>query len=413
MTFAFLLFWLSVACVAYGYLIYPLVLYGAGCLFGKLRNPGYLEDARLPRITLLVAAHNEAAVIDERIKNALALDYPSAKLDIIVASDGSTDQTPAIVRRYAMQGVRLLDYPERRGKASVLNSAIAEARGEIILLSDANVRTDPMAARSLARWFDDVQVGAVCGRLILTDPKSGRNADGLYWKYETFLKKQEGRLGALLGSNGAIYAMRKEHFQPIPPGTIIDDFVIPLAARLRTGRHIIYDRDAIAYEETAPDIRAEFRRRTRIGTGGWQAIAMLWPLLNPRQGWIAFTFFSHKILRWACPFFLTMALLGNLLLCAIPLYRWLFVAQAALYLSALIGGVVPRAFPGARILRLANMFVHMNAALLVGFAHWISRRQTGIWPVTERPAPAGAGASPTTVDPEHRAASNAATFNPI
>ena len=222
----------------------------------------------------------------------------------MIGLDGCSDGTAAIVRRFEDRGVRLLDFEERRGKASVLNAAMNHVEGEIVLMSDANTEIDPQAARRLVRWFQDSRVGAVVGRLILTDPRSGSNADGLYWKYETFLKRCEGRLGALLGANGAIYAIRRELYVPIPPETIIDDFVIPLLAKLRSGCAIVYDCDAVAREETPPDVASEFHRRARIGAGGFQSIGLLWPLLDPRRGWVAFTFLSHKVLRWLCPFFL-------------------------------------------------------------------------------------------------------------
>src|SRR5205823_14619527 len=150
---------------------------------------------------------------------------------------------------YAGRGIRLLDYSERQGKAAVLNSAFAELSGEIVLLSDANTQTDPAALRKIVRWFRQPAVGVVCGRLVLTDPRTGRNVDSLYWRYETFLKRCEGRLGALLGANGGIYAIRKAFFTPIPAGTVLDDFIIPLLAKLRTGCTILYDDEAVAQEE--------------------------------------------------------------------------------------------------------------------------------------------------------------------
>src|SRR5262249_31055742 len=143
----------------------------------------------------------------------------------------------------------------------------------------------------------------------------------LYWKYETFLKANEGQLGALLGANGAIYAIRREVFSPIPHETIVDDFVIPLKAKLRTGCAIAYDPGAIALEETPATIASEFHRRSRIGAGGFQSIALLWKLMNPRLGWVAFTFFSHKVLRWLCPFFLLVLMVSNLLLWGEPFYQ--------------------------------------------------------------------------------------------
>lgn len=379
-------FWTCAALVLYAYAGYPLLIWALSRAPGRRVDPPSADDAELPTVSLLLAAYNEELVIDDRLRNALVMDYPSEKYEVVVGSDGSTDRTAERVRSFADHGVRLLDYAENRGKATVLNSAMAEVRGEVVLLSDANTHIDPAAARHLVRWFVDPGVGAVVGRLVLVDAATGRNADGLYWKYETFLKRCEGRLGALLGANGAIYALRRDLYVPIPPGTIVDDFVIPLLAKLRTGCRIIYDCEAIAVEETAPDLGAEFHRRARIGAGGFQSIGMLWRLLDPRRGWIAFTFLSHKILRWLCPFFLIGALVANVLLWREPMYRLLLAAQAVFYLGSLIVIVIPAGTRVARPLRLAAMFTSMNAALLVGFWRWLFGRQRAAWKRTARVA---------------------------
>src|SRR5258706_5812175 len=277
-------FWICIAAILYAYAGYPILIAVCRALFGRRKEPREIADADLPCVSLLIVAHNEQAVIEARLRNALASDYPPDKLEIVVASDGSSDATLAIVQRYRHRGVQLLHDPQRRGKAATINAAIPQLAGDIVILSDANTEVDPTALHRLARWFADSAVGAVCGRLLLSDPATGANADGFYWRYETFLKRCEGRLGALLGANGAIYAIRRECFVPIPPGTIIDDFVIPLLSKLTNGGAIVYDTDVVAREETAPNVASEFRRRARIGAGGFQAI---WPLLrisDPRRG---------------------------------------------------------------------------------------------------------------------------------
>jgi cellulose synthase/poly-beta-1,6-N-acetylglucosamine synthase-like glycosyltransferase len=239
----------------------------------------------------------------------------------------------------------------------------------------------------LVRWFRDETVGAVCGRLVLTDPRSGRNVDGLYWRYETHLKRCEARLGALLGANGAIYAIRRSLFPRLPDGTAVDDFVVPLLAKLRTGCRIVYDADAVAREESAPDLTGEFRRRARIGAGGFQALGVLWRLLSPRHGWTAFALWSHKVLRWVCPFLMIGAVLGGLALAAHPLYRWMLVAQAIFYTLCAAGAVVPATGRrGSRVLRALSMFAAMNLALLLGFGRWLRGTQTGLWQRTARSA---------------------------
>ena len=377
------MFWVCAALVCYAYLVYPLLIWGLARWFGR-QGEIPASDGELPTVSLLIAAHNEEAEIEKRIQTALLMDYPADRLDIVVASDGSSDGTAEIVRRYAGRGIRLLDYSERQGKAAVLNSAFAELSGEIVLLSDANTQTDPAALRKIVRWFRQPAVGVVCGRLVLTDPRTGRNVDSLYWRYETFLKRCEGRLGALLGSNGAIYAIRRALFAPVPSGTIADDLVIPLQARLRTGCKIIYEYEAVAWEETPPDIRSEFRRRSRIGAGGFQSIGMLCGLLHPRQGWVAFTFLSHKICRWFCPFFLFGALLSNLVLWDWPLYLPCLVGQLGFYSGSLVAGFLPPRLQSLKALRLTTMFTGMNAALLVGFCRWVWGNQTGSWERTVR-----------------------------
>jgi cellulose synthase/poly-beta-1,6-N-acetylglucosamine synthase-like glycosyltransferase len=377
-------FWGCVALIVYAYAVYPIVVLALSKLFGK--SPvGYAPctDGDLPSVSLLIAAYNEEQVIAQRIENALALDYPADRLEIVIASDGSTDNTARIVRGFTDQRIRLLESPLRRGKATVLNAAFRHLRGEIVVLSDANTFTDSAALRRMTRWFDDPNIGSVCGRLVLTDPATGRNVDGLYWKYETFLKTCEGRLGALLGANGAIYAVRRSHFAGIWSDTIVDDFVIPLVTRLRHGTTIVYDKTAIAYEETPHDFGAEFRRRSRIGAGGFQSIVRLRALLAPRHGWLAFTFLSHKVLRWLCPFLLIGAAVTNLALLHEPFYRVTMAIQLLGYGFSLLG-LATGTRAALKPLRLATMFTAMNAALLVGFWRWASGGQQGIWQRTAR-----------------------------
>jgi len=379
-------FWISALLVAYTYVGYPLTIYVLSRLFGRRNQPAEIRDEQTPSLSLLIAAYNERSVIAERIENALNMDYPSDKLEIVVASDGSTDGTNEIVRCYADRGVVLLPFPQRRGKSVVLNDAIGRLRGEVMILSDANTMMDRQAAKRLARWFSDPMVGAVSGWLDLYDSRTGRNADGVYWRYENFLKRCEGRLHAVLGANGAIYAMRRALYQPIPSDTLIDDLTIPLLAKLRTGCRIVYDKQAVAREETAPDIQSEFRRRARIGAGGFQAIARLWPLLHPRFGWTAFAFLSHKILRWASPFFLVGMLLSNLLLAGDHSYRTLLLGQLAFYALAIVGSKIALQGWVGRLLRLPTLFTTVNAALLVGFVRWTLGPQSGVWIRTPRMA---------------------------
>jgi cellulose synthase/poly-beta-1,6-N-acetylglucosamine synthase-like glycosyltransferase len=317
--------------------------------------------------------------------DALRLDYPPEKLEIAVVSDGSTDRTAAIVRGFADRGVRLFDERERRGKAGAIANAVPRLRGEVVLLSDANTRLEPGAAARLARWFGDPEVGVATARLVLTDPASGRNADGLYWNYECRIRAAEARLGALLGANGAAYAIRRDLFPDIPAGTIVDDLVIPLLARLRSGCSIVLDGSAVAREEAAPGPASEFRRRARIGAGGWQALAILGPLLDPRRGWIAFALLSHKVLRWSGPFLLVAIAVSGAWIAWEG--GWLGPAVTPALVLGLMAALA-LAVPGrwARPARLPGLFLLLNAALLAGFIRWATGRASGTWTPTPRRA---------------------------
>lgn len=384
-----ILFWTALGLTVYTYAIYPLLL----VVLCRLQQPRRVAspqmtapcdpDREWPMVSLIIAAYREEAVILQRLNNALLCDYPADRLEILIGCDGNEDATGELVASCPDARVRLLQFEQRRGKPSVLNDCVAQARGEILVFSDANTFFEPDAIRQLVRHFDDPGTGGVCGKLLLIDPETGGNVDGLYWRYENFLKEREGQLGALLGVNGAIYAMRRSLFQPIPSETIVDDFLIGMRIHQQQAR-LIYDATAVATEESAPDIDAEFHRRARIGAGGFQSLAWLWPLLSPARGNVALAFWSHKVLRWFCPMLLVVALLSNLLLLDRPLYQVTLAAQLLLYVAALLGKSIGGASLPARLSRLPAMFVSMNAALLVGFVRWLSGRQRAAWKRTDR-----------------------------
>jgi len=381
------LLWVSLALVAYAYLGYPVLVHVLARLCGRRVAPPVASEEKLPNVSLLISAWNEEKWIADRVLNALHQDYPADRLRVVIASDGSTDRTCQIVRDLAARypgRVVLRDFHERRGKATVLNSVLPELRTGIVVFSDANTFFDRDAVRNLVRWFGDRDVAAVCGKLHLIDSGTGLNVDSLYWRYENFLKEREARLGALLGANGAVYAIRKSGYIPIPGDTIIDDFVIPLQIKLRTRGRIVYDEQAVATEETPPHVSDEFRRRARIGAGGFQSLSRLWPLALPTAGWTALAFVSHKLLRWIAPLWLLVALGTNLLLLYQPGYRLLLALQVAFYALAALGLFLPGNGRLTRGLRLATLFTSMNAALAVGFWRWLAGLQGGTWQRTVR-----------------------------
>lgn len=386
MTTLAVLFWLSLALVAYSYAGYPLLLAGLSRWRGRdpqpPRDPSAPGD--WPMVSLIIAAYREEKIILQRIHNALLLDYPADRLEILIGCDGDLDGTGELVRSVSDPRVKLLQFPQRRGKPAVLNDCVAAAQGEVLTFSDANTFWRPEALKQLVRHFRDPSVGGVCGQLLITDPVTGDNADGVYWNYENFLKRHEGRLGALLGCNGAIYALRPWLYQPIPSGTIVDDFLIGMRVHLR-GKRLLFEERAIADEESAPSQKAEFQRRARMGAGGFQSLCWLAPLLRPRYGVVALAFWSHKVLRWCCPLFLLTALLANIpLALQSPFYVALLAAQGAFYSLALLGRLSGGRGLPARLARVTSLFVGMNAALAVGFWKWATNRQSGAWQRTVR-----------------------------
>ena len=378
-----LVFWVSLGLVLYAYLGYPLVIWIFARSFGRDVPDPRPVCLSMPA-TLVIAAHNEEAFISRRMMNAHLQICPAEQLDVVVVSDGSTDSTNRLVREFSARPVHLIERWPRQGKAAAINDVIPKLSSDVIVFSDANTFFADNATERLLGWFNDPQVTAVCGELELRDPVSGRNVDGLYWKYENFLKRQEQRLGVVLGANGAIYAIRRTAYVQIPPNTILDDFLIPLLARLRHGGSVLYDPAAKAVEDCPPQIRDEFRRRARIGAGGYQSLGLIWPLFSPRWGWTAFSLASHKLLRWLCPFFLIVMLVANACLLDRSLYRSLLVSQVAFYGVALIGTRVSGMHITARLVRLTTMFVSMNAALLVGFFRWVRGIRGGAWQPTAR-----------------------------
>ena len=380
------IFWVSLFLVVYTYALYPVILFILSSLSGKRtgKTVGNTDgSAEYPSVSMVVAAYNEEKVIESKVRNCMEIDYPADKIEFLIGSDGSTDKTNEIVSSFAAKNrqIRLLDFPDRRGKASVLNRTVAEAKGDFLVFSDANTMYEKDAIRRLVAPFSDPDIGCVCGKLVISRPEGSTSNDDLYWRYETWLKAMENRLGGVLGANGGIYALRRQLFVPIPPDTIIDDFVIGMKVREQRFR-VHYAEDAVAREETAESDKAEFRRRVRIGAGNFQSIALLKRLLLPGEGIFAFQFWSHKIVRWCVPFFLTLMLLSNVLLARYGNgYLVLLVCQVFFYLMAILGYVANKR---GLLFRIPSFFVSMNLAFFIGFFKYLFNVQKVTWERTER-----------------------------
>ena len=301
------IFWISLAILVYSYFVFPLLLK----LFVK---PKSIENTILetyPDVDIIIAAYNEESCIKERIENALAQNYPG-KLNILVASDGSKDDTGNIITGFTDPRVKAFNFEENRGKISILNDLVAESTGEFLVFSDANTEFATDAVKVLIESFTE-KTGAVSGELLLITDDGNQNKDGLYWKYEQFLKKCESSLGGILGANGAIYAIRKKLYEPLPKDTIVDDFCIAMNVK-KQGYDVIYNDKAIASEEVAPSLSDEFGRRVRIGVGNYKAFNANYWALSPSQGWFSFCYWSHKVFRWFAPHLMLLAFVSNLFL---------------------------------------------------------------------------------------------------
>jgi cellulose synthase/poly-beta-1,6-N-acetylglucosamine synthase-like glycosyltransferase len=353
-----LLFWSSLAFPLYVYIGFPLLLWLPQALVRRAPRKPPIE----PSVSLLVAAYNEAAVIADKLRNSLALDYPAEKLEIVVASDGSEDATAEIVRSFEAEGgarVRLLNYPQNRGKMAVLNDAIRQLRGDIVAFSDATSMLAADSLRILVQSFSDPRVGAASGvyRLLKKDQAQLGPQEDIYWKYETFLKVQEARLGAFTGAHGSLFAIRRALYPFPSENTINDDFTIPMRI-LERGHRVAYEPAAVAFEE-AHEMEG-FSRRVRITAGNIEQLREIKSLLWPPRPFVLFCLLSHKTGRLLVPVFMLIALATNIALRDQFPYNWLLVGQALFYSLAVLGGTVDLK---PKVLRLPYYFCMVNAPL--------------------------------------------------
>ncbi len=374
-------FWLALVGIAYPYLGYGPLIW----LIARFRQDPYLMSDRLPTVTLLVAAYNEEDVIARKILNSLALDYPREKLEILVVTDGCTDETDAVIRRYEDQGVRLLSRSQRQGKVNALNAAIPLAKGEIVVCSDANAFFDPQNLKLLVRHFGDPRVALVAGeKRIRDDGKAVSAGEGLYWRYESFLKRLDSSVSTALGATGEIFAIRRDRFEPLPPDAVIEDFVLSMRYVMQ-GLRVVYEPAAVSWEDASPSFGEEFKRKVRIIAGGWQSVVWLWPLLGPRYGLVSFQYVSHRVLRWiVVPFLLPLAFLSNLMLAAEPFYALMLALQVGLYGAAAIGYHLQQRGIRWKLFYLPFYFVFLNVAALLGAYRYLTGRQPVTWEKVQR-----------------------------
>ncbi len=368
-------FWLSACLVGYTYVGYPALLWG----WARLSPPAPAPADATPRVSVIVAAHNEAGYIADKLRNALAQDYPPASLEVISVSDGSTDDTADIARGIADERLRVIELSTRGGKARALNAALAEASGEIVVFTDANVFFEADAVRRLAGHFADPACGAVTGLVELVAMESAEPlGEGAYMRYERFLQEREARIATMIGTDGALFAARRELVPPLPPEIILDDFLI-VARVADQGYAMRYEERARGFEWVPAEVAEEFRRKVRIAAGGFQILPHLSVLRRPwRRPTLSLFFISHKLLRWLAPLPLLALLVSAAALAAHPGYLAALCAQLAFYLLAGLGAAARRA-RRFTLVYTPYYFAALNAALLVGMLKYISGRQNAQW----------------------------------
>jgi len=380
-----ILFWFIFGVIFFAYFGYPIVLYILSKVFGCKVNQEFNTN-EWPYVSMLIAAYNEEKVIGAKIENCLQLDYPKDLLSVWIASDGSSDDTNNIVKKYANvhKNIHLLEFP-RTGKSGMLNEAIKSIADRIVVFSDANTEYAPDAIKKLVMHFDDPSVGCVSGRLIYRNPGETISGKGesFYWRYETLLKKMESKIGYVAGANGAIYAVRRELFEPFSRRTINDDFTLSMKI-VKKGFKCLYEENALVYEDVAPTMVSEFNRHVRDGAGHYIAMIALLGLLNPLSGLRSFIYWSHRILRWMVPFLLIFLFIINIFLLNEDIYKALYALQFIFYVSAIIGWFSIKYFKLPFILYVPFYFCNLNLALLIGFFKTVANIQKTTWERTER-----------------------------
>lgn len=382
-------FWFSLFMVFYAYAGYPIVLWAISLFKGDAGGPAQqsvLAPDILPKVSLLISAYNEEAVIGQKIVNSLSLDYPKDLLEIIVISDGSTDKTREIVERYAGNGVSLKHYAGRIGKTECLNMTVPFATGEILVFSDANSEYDQNALREMMKHFKDPKIGFVTGWTKYTAPKDGESAGslGMYAKLELLMKTCESMIGSCVGADGAIFAIRKELYCPLKPHDI-NDFVIPLLI-VQQGFRGVLEEKAFSFETTAGSAKGEFHRQVRITNRTIRAMVNNRTLLNPGKfGIFSFELFSHKLCRFLVPLFLIILFVSSLLLGSRnSFYLTALLGQIVFYVSAGFAKGIKRVPLLPRVLAASHAFVMVNLAIFTAWIKYFQGATYTTWSPTQR-----------------------------
>lgn len=370
---------LSLLALLTTYLLYPAAM---GLLATVRTRPWRRDETLLPSVTMIVAAYNEEGVIEEKVRNFLAIDYPADRLFLAVGSDGSSDRTDEILRRLA-DGRRIRGFAfERGGKSKTINHTVAEADTPYLVFSDANTMYEPRAIRRLMRHFADPAIGGVCGNLRLhpVNESVGGAGESTYWSFENLIKRWEGAVVSTLGATGGIYAIRHELFEPQPESALIaDDLLLPLRI-VRRGYRFVYDAEALAFESTEVSMRREFRRKIRVGIGTLNSKQVLAPVLRGLPWSVRVMYFAHKRLRWGAPFFILSLLILVPLLSGIPwVYDFFLLPMLGILLLAAAGLIAEFFDRRLGLLSLPFYFLAINTALGISWFKLAQARRSATW----------------------------------
>jgi cellulose synthase/poly-beta-1,6-N-acetylglucosamine synthase-like glycosyltransferase len=394
-----LLFWISFGIVFYTYIGYGFLLFILTRMKAVFLAPqGYdKRSAYEPAVTLIVAAYNEEDYIEEKIENTLRLDYPKDKLFVLFVTDGSTDKTLDRIRAYPYpEGAQVKwEHEEgRKGKIAAVDRVMPSVRTPVVIYSDANAQLNPAAVRNIVRHYQDPKVGGVAGEKRILMEQEGEAAaasgEGLYWKYESLLKKLDYQLYSCIGAAGELFSLRTELYETPSRDSIIEDFMLSMAVNQR-GYKMAYEPDAYACETSSANVEEEMKRKVRISAGGYQAFFRLLHLLNPfRYGTLSFQYFSHRVLRWIfAPIALIPLFLSNLFLAlqGIPLYQVLFAGQLLFYSLALAGYLLRNNKVKIKVFFIPYYFTITNLSQILGGLRYFSGKQSVVWEKSRR-APA-------------------------
>jgi cellulose synthase/poly-beta-1,6-N-acetylglucosamine synthase-like glycosyltransferase len=382
-------FWILLGIVFYTYLGYGIVLFvllRIKRLFKKKKEV-FLTDDELPEVTLLIAAYNEEDFVAKKVENTRSLNYPQQKLHQMWCTDGSNDRTPELLAAYP--DVVVLHKPERAGKIAAMNRAVKFVKTPIVIFSDANTLLGKESIRKIAEMFSNPKTGCVSGeKRIFNDDSEAASAagEGLYWKYESTLKRWDAELYSAVGAAGELFAIRTELFNEVEPDTLLDDFIISLRVAMQ-GFKIDYDPEAYAIETASANVKEELKRKIRIAAGGIQSVVRLYPLLNIfKYGLLSFQYISHRVLRWTItPVALVLLLFANIALAPFSTFFLIVLGlQILFYFSAYIGYILEDKKLKVKIFFVPYYFYIMNYAVFMGFGRYIKKSQSVNWERAKR-----------------------------